>query len=88
MALAKHRGGLRSELVNGVLPVRLVRIAPRGLDDDNLGAAFKSVRDGIADALGIDDRDPRVAYVPDSETGGVKEYAIRLEFYAPVLEAL
>lgn len=39
--------------------VRLVRASPRPLDDDNLRAALKAVRDGIADRLGIDDRDPR-----------------------------
>lgn len=81
MVLTKHRTKLKAELRNGVLPVRLVRIAPRELDDDNLEAAFKSVRDGIADLLGLDDRDPRVAYVPDGETAGVREFGIRLEFY-------
>lgn len=51
----------RSEL----LVVRLTRIAPRSLDDDNAATALKSVRDGFARAIGVDDRDPRVRYVPD-----------------------
>ena len=48
------------------LPDRLVvyitRIAPCGLDSDNLAGSCKHARDGIADALGIDDRDPRVEW--------------------------
>ncbi len=31
-------------------------------DNDNLSAACKAVRDGIADALGIDDGDPRITW--------------------------
>jgi len=42
--------------------VTLTRFAPRDLDDDNLAGGFKSVRDGVADWLGIDDRDPRVQW--------------------------
>jgi len=39
------------------LAVRLTRIAPRRLDSDNLTATLKAVRDGVADALGLDDGD-------------------------------
>ena len=35
--------------------VKLIRIAPRDLDDDNLRGALKHVRDGVADAFGCDD---------------------------------
>ena len=49
--------------------VRLVRVSPRRLDDDNLSAALKSVRDGVADVLGVDDGDSRVVYVVDQESG-------------------
>lgn len=42
--------------------VTLTRMSPRLLDDDNLRGALKSVRDGVADALGIDDRDQRVEW--------------------------
>ena len=47
-----------------LLPVVVVltRVAPRPLDDDNLASAFKATRDGVADALGIDDRDARIAW--------------------------
>lgn len=51
--------------LNGLSPpceVTLARISPRQLDDDNLRGALKAVRDGVADALGVDDRDPRVTW--------------------------
>ena len=37
--------------------VHMVRMGPRKLDSDNLAGALKHVRDGIADALGVDDGD-------------------------------
>jgi hypothetical protein len=63
-----------------ILPatIRLVRVSPRLLDDDNLRGALKSVRDGIADRLGIDDRDPRVTWEYDQEKGKPKEKAVKL----------
>ena len=43
----------------------------RARDDDNLVAAFKAGRDGIALALGIDDKRFRCfAYVRDDQIGG------------------
>lgn len=53
------------------LLVTLTRIAGRELDDDNLAHAFKSVRDGVADALGIKDNDPRVSWAYAQERRGV-----------------
>ena len=45
------------------LQITLTRIGPtNGLDDDNLCGSLKSVRDGVADWLGINDRDPRVTW--------------------------
>lgn len=72
---AKDRAGW------GYLPctVRLVRIAPRQLDDDNLRPALKATRDGVADWLGIDDRDPRVRWEYGQERGAPKHYAVRVE---------
>jgi hypothetical protein len=50
--------------------VRLVRQAPsNGLDSDNLPIALKSVRDGIADAYGVDDRDPRLVFSYGQQRG-------------------
>jgi hypothetical protein len=42
--------------------VTLIRTSKGSLDDDNLRGALKAVRDGVADALGIDDRDPCVRW--------------------------
>lgn len=58
--------------------VRLVRVAPRQLDDDNAAAATKSVRDGVAAALAVNDRDPRVVWLVDQERG---QACVRVELY-------
>lgn len=42
--------------------VTMTRLSPGELDDDNLQGACKAIRDGVADRLGIDDRDPRVTW--------------------------
>ena len=43
--------------------VTLTRIGIRqGLDGDNLQASLKAVRDGVADALGIDDGSDRIEW--------------------------
>ncbi len=47
--------------------VTMIRRSPRELDDDNLCAAFKAVRDQIAQELtgkgkGMGDRDPRITW--------------------------
>jgi hypothetical protein len=42
--------------------VTLTRIAKADLDDDNLAYAFKAIRDGVADAFGVNDRDPRISW--------------------------
>ena len=39
----------------GPVVVTITRVAPRALDSDNLAGACKSVRDGVADWLGVDD---------------------------------
>ncbi|WP_051943786.1 MULTISPECIES: hypothetical protein [Luteibacter] len=60
--------------------VRLVRIAPRKFDDDNLSGAFKAIRDGVADAYGIADNDKTVIrFEYDQERGAPHEYGIRIE---------
>jgi len=65
------------------LPVRvlLTRIAPRVLDDDNLRAALKAIRDGVADALGVDDRDPRVMWSYDQRRGAPGRYGVEVVVY-------
>lgn len=51
------------------LIVTLTRVGPRTLDTDNLAGALKGVRDGVADALGIDDGDPRITWCYDQRKG-------------------
>ena len=82
---AEHRAVARMVLaarVRGLqLPVQvtLIRVAPRELDLDNLQGSLKSVRDGIADALGVDDRTPLVTWVYQQERGEPREYGVRVE---------
>ncbi|AAQ54957.1 hypothetical protein Bcep22_gp23 [Burkholderia phage Bcep22] len=75
----KERGLAGTVVPSFALPctVTLVRISPGLLDDDNLRGALKGVRDGIADRLGVDDRDPRVTWVYAQERA--KGYAVRVE---------
>lgn len=47
---------------NPPLTISITRISPRPLDSDNLAASAKHVRDGIADALGIDDGSPLLTW--------------------------
>jgi hypothetical protein len=49
--------------------ITLVRVSPRAFDSDGTAAAFKHVRDGVADALGIDDGDPRLRWDYASRRG-------------------
>lgn len=65
--------------LSGRAVVTLTRISPRMLDDDNLRPALKAVRDGIADALQIDDRDPRVRWEYDQRKGPVRAVEVRME---------
>jgi hypothetical protein len=47
---------------NATLDIMLTRLAPRKLDSDNLASAFKAIRDGIADWLGINDGSDRITW--------------------------
>lgn len=83
--VAKRRRAERSVAAMAVpaglkppLVVHLTRIAPRKFDDDNLGAAFKSVRDGIADKVGVDDGSAQIAFKYAQRRGNPKEYAIEI----------
>lgn len=50
--------------------VQLIRRGKRKLDDDNLQAAFKAVRDEVAERLGFsDDANPRLAWMYSQEKG-------------------
>jgi hypothetical protein len=63
--------------------VTITRIGPATLDNDNLAGACKSIRDGIADRLGIDDRSPAVVWRYAQRKHGKGVYGVEIEF-APV----
>lgn len=71
----------RDELARGC-SVKLIRVAPRRLWDTSESApsALAAVRDGVADSLGVDDRDAeeggRVAWSYGQEQG---PYGVRIE---------
>lgn len=45
------------------LRILITRVGPRMMDPDNSIASLKHVIDGVADALGIDDGDPRLDWI-------------------------
>ena len=59
--------------------VTLTRVAPRRLDSDNLSASCKALRDGIADALRVDDGSPWVQWCYGQREGKPKEYAVTVD---------
>jgi hypothetical protein len=59
-----------------LLTVRLTRVSPRPLDDDNLRGALKSVRDAVATWLKVDDASPLVRWEYGQEKG---EPAVRVD---------
>jgi hypothetical protein len=62
------------------LVVTITRVAPRMLDPgDNIATACKPVRDQIAEALGVDDRDSRITWRVGQRRGKPKEYACEVE---------
>ena len=64
-----------------VLPVTVIltRVAPRRLDGDNLQSAFKAVRDGVADWLGIDDGSSMIEWQYNQRSGGPNVYKVEIE---------
>lgn len=61
--------------------VLMTRIAPRPLDSDNAVGACKHIRDGIADAMGIDDRSPLIDWQVSQERGEPNTYAARVRIW-------
>jgi crossover junction endodeoxyribonuclease RusA len=65
--------------------VTMTRISTRPIrDGDNLQASCKAVRDGIADALGVDDADPRIDW-GYAQRKGVSSVEVRISFDEPTL---
>lgn len=71
------RSGLVRGRTTGGLDVKITRIGPRELDDDNLAISAKHVRDGLADALGLDDGDSRLKWGYAQEKR--RTYGVRIE---------
>lgn len=64
--------------------ITLTRVAKRGgLDSDNLASAFKPVRDGIADALELDDGDRRLVWLYADEKGKPDRVRVAIEVPSP-----
>lgn len=61
--------------------VTFTRYAPGRLDDDNLRMAFKAMRDGIADRLGLQDNDPRITWAYEQGERTV-DYGVRIDVEA------
>lgn len=61
--------------------VKMIRLSSGKLDSDNLQGALKSIRDGIADALGVKDNDPRVTWEYVQEKCRRGEFGIRVEIF-------
>lgn len=80
---AKLPSALRAQLLRESerLVITLTRLAPGRLDhEDNLTAGFKAVRDGIADALGVNDRHPTLRWFYAQELTGRGVYGCRVLF--------
>ena len=58
--------------------VTITRVAPRSLDADNCVSACKAARDGVADALDVDDGDERVTW-QYAQRKGERALEIRIE---------
>lgn len=61
------------------LSIVLTRIGPKTLDSDNLAYAFKAVRDGVADWLGVDDGSDQLDWQYCQRTGGAGNYSVEVE---------
>ena len=73
LAHGAHRG-------RWILPatITLTRVAPRRLDIDNAWSSVKHLIDGIAQALGKDDGDPRLTWVVEQRKGAPREYCVHV----------
>lgn len=60
--------------------VRLVRVAPRTLDSDNLQGSLKAIRDGVADWLGVDDGNPGILWTYGQKKGDPRAYDVLVGF--------
>lgn len=79
--LASIQSWARPLDVSKPMTITITRIAPRKLDSDNLASSAKAVRDGIAEALGIDDGSELVTWLYAQTKRFPREYGcqVRIE---------
>jgi len=58
--------------------VTMVRVSAGSLDDDNLQGALKHIRDGVADAYGIDDAGPQIEWKYAQEKCPRKHFGVKV----------
>lgn len=79
-ALDQKPKARRSGKVCVALRVTFVRFSSHLLDDDNLQAAYKGLRDGVAKSFGIDDADKRIRFeYGQCETRGATGTVVKIE---------
>ena len=79
-------GKICVEFAVAPLTVTFTRIAPRALDGDNLQSAFKAMRDGVADAFGCKDNDPKLIWVYQQRREKPREYAVEIASASSTVE--
>lgn len=78
--LAALQNNLTGKKLSPPYVVKLIRIAPKALDTDNLAGAFKHVRDAIARKLGVDDGDTeKVTWIYDQMPVRIHQYSVKVE---------
>lgn len=68
------------ERLAGGLTITLTRYAEKFLDDDGLRRGFKHIRDGVADAFGIADNDPRLRFEYNQVAQPPSRINVRIEW--------
>jgi hypothetical protein len=75
-------------MVNLPCKIKLTRVSPRKLDDDNLQYAFKAIRDavcsfiipGLAPGRADDDERLQIEYVQNSDGPGINGFRVSIEY--------
>lgn len=80
----QQRNATRLSLIGKPVPhlpvvVTITRIGPCKLDDDNLAAACKYVRDQIAEHIGVDDGSPLYTWVYKQRVTSMEQYGVDVE---------
>ena len=63
---------------HGAPVITLTRVAPRAFDDDGLAASLKSIRDSLAQCLGVSDGPKGPQWIYRQRRGKVREHLIEV----------